>query len=309
MAEEVAPRRGGHASRGGLIVAIAGLAAVATAAWLSSDTPRAPRAALAGQVLALAPPQDQAHGAARRAALAAALERSAAMTETLAALAPWATRAHIVREVCSCAAWLPRRPWHIPCMAAAPPLAHTMQNEHTCHRRQSDLLICLRVRAQIKAEAEKAGVGMAAAAHRASGGADGAVGGQLPGASRQELVKYIKHQEHLLSNIESLSGINIDQLKHEHEHHFKHSERTEHYDNIFANAAKEDHDPDAFESQAGTESSGDAAARAWNLVRPLASWRPPRTAHTAGGKRCKLHVRHGACCVPGAELGGCALPL
>ena len=270
MAEEVAPRRGGHASRGGLIVAIAGLAAVATAAWLSSDTPRAPRAALA-----------------------AALERSAAMTETLAALAPWATRAHIVREVCSRATWLPRRPWHIPCMAAAPPLAHTMQNEHTCHRRQSDLLICLRVRAQIKAEAEKAGVGMAAAAHRASGGADGAVGGQLPGASRQELVKYIKHQEHLLSNIESLSGINIDQLKHEHEHHFKHSERTEHYDNIFANAAKEDHDPDAFESQ-GTESSGDAAARAWNLVRPLASGRPPHTAHTAGGKRCKLHVRHGA---------------
>ncbi len=193
------------------------------------------------------------------------------MTETLAALEPWATRAHIVREVCSRAAWLPHRPRP----------AHTI----LCERRQSDLLICLRVRAQIKAEAEKAGVSMADAARHTSVGADGAAGGQLLGASRQELVKYISHQEHLLSNIESLSGINIDQIKHEHEHehHFVHSERTEHYDNIFAKAAQEDDDPDAFASQAGTD-SGDAAARAWNLVRSLASGRPSRTAHTAGGK-------------------------
>lgn len=121
---------------------------------------------------------------------------------------------------------------------------------------------------------------MAAARHiaavHASGSGDG---GQL---SRQELVKYIKHQEHLLSNIESLSGININKVTttHKPEHHFKHSKQspdpTEHYDNIFAKAKDEDDDPDAFADQ--SDNSGDASARAWNNVRTLS---PPLCARPA----------------------------
>ncbi len=136
---------------------------------------------------------------------------------------------------------------------------------------------------------------MAAARHMAavhvSGSGDG---GQLTGESRQELVKYIKHQEHLLSNIESLSGINIDKITtiHKPEHHFKHSkhspDRTEHYDNIFAKAKEEDNDPDAFADQ--SDNSGDASARAWNNVRTLShSLRPPRTSQHADATPSAIH--------------------
>lgn len=136
---------------------------------------------------------------------------------------------------------------------------------------------------------------MAAARHMAEVHASGSGDGErLTGKSRQQLVKYIKHQEHLLSNIESLSGIDIDKITttHKSEHHFKHSQHssevTEHYDNIFAKAQKEDDDPDAFADQ--SDNSGDAAARAWNNVRTLS---PPPLAPAPHRAACRCqNVRH-----------------
>jgi hypothetical protein len=88
-----------------------------------------------------------------------------------------------------------------------------------------------------------------------------------------QLLDYIQQQQHILSKIESLSGVYAlsgeDGGASRH-HHFP--EKSEHYHNVFAKHEKEDadYDPDAFSTQQ-PDNSGDASARAWHMIDPSSS--------------------------------------
>lgn len=113
---------------------------------------------------------------------------------------------------------------------------------------------------KIRAEAAKNGVGIddIAADEQLS-----AAQKQQPQAlSRQALMREIKAQQHVLTKIESLSGIEIDKIKKPRVHKFDPAERQEHYHNIFADT-NDDVDPDAFAQQ--QHKDGDAAARSWHM--------------------------------------------
>jgi hypothetical protein len=319
--------------RGSLLVALAGLAAAA--AWLSPGAQQ--REEMEQKTSVEMGSGSRRHRLASAIARSAGMTQALAALGRTEALA--ATRAHMLKVVCGCCLLLCRMFSTNQGVLILACLSHTQVSVHrdvpalrdgardhsefllvsrdSMHTWEPATAIAARSHAvtrllicgpcfmlcacfQIKLEAEEAGVGMAAARHMAAAHASGSEdGGQL---SRQELVKYIKHQENLLSNIESLSGININKMTttHKPEHHFKHSKHspdaTEHYDNIFAKAKEEDDDPDAFADQ--SDNSGDASARAWNNVRTLS---PPPCARPSP-RSMPMPMPHRATCTRPSPL-------
>jgi len=126
---------------------------------------------------------------------------------------------------------------------------------------------------KIRQEALQAGVRVPAEAREATASA----GGHLGDREKTTLIKYIKNQQHLLSKIESLSGIEFNQARNP-AHEFPKRRaphifpKTEHYHNIFdqksSSDSNSDFDPDAFSSKAKDLDGSDASARAWHMVSP-----------------------------------------
>jgi len=126
---------------------------------------------------------------------------------------------------------------------------------------------------KISQEALQAGVRVPAGAREATASA----GGHLGDREKTTLIKYIKNQQHLLSKIESLSGIEFNQARNPaHKFPKRHAShifpKSEHYHNIFdqksSSDSNSDFDPDAFSSQAKDSDGSDASARAWHMVSP-----------------------------------------
>jgi len=113
--------------------------------------------------------------------------------------------------------------------------------------------------------------------HRGAREATASAGGHLGDREKTTLIKYIKNQQHLLSKIESLSGIEFNQARNPaHEFPKRHAShifpKSEHYHNIFdqksSSDSNSDFDTDAFSSQAKDLDGSDASARAWHMVSP-----------------------------------------
>jgi len=107
--------------------------------------------------------------------------------------------------------------------------------------------------------------------------ATASAGGHLGDREKTTLIKHIKNQQHLLSKIESLSGIEFNQARNPaHEFPKRHAShifpKSEHYHNIFdqksSSDSNSDFDTDAFSSQAKDLDGSDASARAWHMVSP-----------------------------------------